>query len=107
MTGRRVDSKSDVRQAGDWCLDVEPYEGAKEQGVALFYYRAPDGTLNCVQDEEGWPSCDSIFVRTGAKQRGYWQWDGNVEAPTFAPSIFHKGQSSWHGFFRGGNWVTA
>lgn len=103
--GRRRDNAADVTEPGDWFLDTEPYEGAREQGIALFCYRAPDGVLN--SSGEGYRNKhDHIYIRTGAKQGGYWQWDGNLETPTIAPSIWHKGLSSWHGFFEAGNWRT-
>jgi len=103
--GRRVASAADVRETGDWFLDLDPYPEARYQGVALFCYRAPDGILN--SNGEGYVSKhDHFYVRAGEKQAGYWQWDGSVSAPTFAPSIWHKGKSNWHGFFEAGNWRT-
>lgn len=34
-----------------------------------------------------------------------WQWDGNVETPTLAPSVHHVGH--WHGWLLQGMWVQA
>lgn len=34
-----------------------------------------------------------------------WQWDGNRETPTLAPSILYP--DHWHGYLRGGVWVQA
>lgn len=98
--GRRVTKTEEIREPGDWLLTQSEYD--KAIGVALFEYKAPDGTVNTSHPS----GVDHIYIRTGEKQDGYWQWDGNVEAPTIAPSIFHRGQSSWHGFFEGGNWRT-
>lgn len=30
-------------------------------------------------------------------------WDGNLERPTFTPSIWLRNRSGWHGFIRNGN----
>lgn len=98
LAGRKVATPEDVKDAGDWCLDQSEYDRAI--GVAAFHYRSPDGITN-----SGFGH-DHLYIRTGEKQDGYWQWDGNVDAPTIAPSIFHKGASSWHGFFEAGNWRT-
>jgi hypothetical protein len=37
-----------------------------------------------------------------------WHWDGNLDAPTLSPSIFHyngPNDPHWHGFLRGGYWT--
>lgn len=34
-------------------------------------------------------------------------WDGNVERPTFNPSIWLLNRKGWHGWIREGNLVTA
>jgi len=57
--------------------------------------------------------CEGLLIlgRTGLRhdpqgQNGgaaHWGWDGNREAPTFTPSIDHKG--CWHGYIRGGRCV--
>jgi hypothetical protein len=31
-----------------------------------------------------------------------WQFDGNEEKPTLAPSVWQKGDKGWHGFIRAG-----
>lgn len=38
-----------------------------------------------------------------------WQWDGNLDAPTLSPSIFHHKSDGphWHGFLTGGYWTQA
>jgi hypothetical protein len=105
MSARRVASAEDVKEAGDWFLDMDPYPEARYSGVALFCYRAPDGVLNSGGHE--FPAkYDHIYIRVGPKQQAYWQWDGSVSAPTIAPSIQHLGNSNWHGFFEAGNWRT-
>lgn len=43
----------------------------------------------------------------GGANRNPWGWDGNLERPTLAPSIFHDyprpdSESAWHGFLQGG-----
>ena len=34
-------------------------------------------------------------------------WDGNVERPTFNPSIWLSDKEGWHGFIRDGNLIDA
>lgn len=101
MTGRNVVTPQDITQPGDWCLEQAEYD--KARGVAAFNYLAPDGVPN---SGTAGGRFDRLYIRTGEKQHGYWQWDGNVEAPTISPSILHRGASSWHGFFEAGNWRT-
>lgn len=96
--GRKVATQQEITQPGDWCLEQSEYDRAR--GVAGFYYRAPDATPNSGTER------DHIFIRTGDKQPGYWQWDGDVNAPTLKPSIRHLSGSRWHGFFEAGNWRT-
>jgi len=33
-----------------------------------------------------------------------WHWDGNRQTPTLQPSVHHRGH--WHGWLRGGTWVS-
>jgi hypothetical protein len=37
--------------------------------------------------------------------RPQWDWDGNREAPTFAPSINCSANCGWHGYIRNGRCV--
>ena len=48
--------------------------------------------LYTTRDEELW--------RKGAPING---WDGNVERPTFTPSIWLNDKKGWHGFIRDGD----
>jgi hypothetical protein len=98
--GRKVGSPAEITQPGDWCLEQSEYD--KATGVAAFCYRAPDGTVNSGEGS----THDHIYIRTGVKQPDYWQWDGDTDAPTLDPSIFHRGASSWHGWFECGYWRT-
>ena len=34
-------------------------------------------------------------------------WDGNLEAPTFSPSIWILDRQGWHGYIKAGNLVNA
>ena len=36
-----------------------------------------------------------------------WEWDGNEDAPTLSPSVWHDKPSGWHGWIRGGELVSA
>jgi hypothetical protein len=38
--------------------------------------------------------------------RPQWTWDGNRQAPTFAPSINCEGHCGWHGYIERGRCVT-
>lgn len=54
------------------------------------------------------PGCDGVHVVTLSRKDGspMWTWDGNVDAPTFSPSILVTGgghdKSRCHSFVRGG-----
>lgn len=71
-----------------------------------FAFSSPDkdGTLYLhmvlpVGDGDGKFCC--IPVKTGPKESGAWQWDGNREKPTLTPSVWHHSTPDWHG------WITA
>lgn len=46
-------------------------------------------------------------VAAGGQRPGRWGWDGNEDRPTVTPSIQIVGGCRWHGWLRGGQWVTA
>ena len=52
-----------------------------------------------------------IYTRTDGKN---WKepgdvegWDGNLETPTFSPSMWLLDREGWHGFIQNGDLVTA
>lgn len=54
-------------------------------------------------------ACPCGCGRTGAlafrpHESPSWEWDGNMDAPTLSPSVHHVGH--WHGWLRGGIWVS-
>lgn len=82
----------------------------------------PDGqqpqrfAFRCVRNPR--ERCDGLLIansghgikRDGQGQNGgrpQWDWDGNREAPTFAPSINCEKHCGWHGYIRGGVCVEA
>ena len=38
--------------------------------------------------------------------RPQWDWDGNLEAPTFRPSINCEANCGWHGYIKAGRCVS-
>ena len=52
--------------------------------------------LYTTRDGENW--------RKGGPING---WDGNIDCPTFTPSIWLKDKKGWHGFIQDGNLVDA
>jgi hypothetical protein len=76
--------------------DRRPMEGGKEQ---TFSFACPKHNRRCG---------DMVIAGRTIFKRGsggvpQWEWDGNVEWPTFTPSINCKG--CWHGFIRAGRCV--
>lgn len=51
------------------------------------------------------PGCDNVHAISVAPAPSPWEWDGNVEAPTFSPSILVRGGSentTCHSFVKAG-----
>jgi len=72
---------------------LRSFEGKTEAGAA---YRAL--AYWC----PGCDDCTVIYIEGGGAT---WTWDGNVDAPTFSPSIrvSSNGKTLCHHFVRGGN----
>lgn len=77
-------------QVGDWCFTsddlyiiIRLHDG--EDGVAAIRIQHDDEIPNGI----------------------FWQWDGNREAPTLSPSIWHHSKPEWHGWMRAGKLETA
>jgi len=88
---RRVEDYQDVVMPGDfyWSLNVSEWPPVRYIGIKL-----PGGGFCNIR----------INVPRG------WTWDGNEDAPTLTPSIFHEPQGglhSWHGFATAGKLVAA
>jgi len=80
--------------------------------VGHFGYSAPDdtGLLYCYLRLPYKPDDPSMCILPIVKDRKIdkaWQWDGNIEKPTFQPSILHHTTPPWHGFVTNGELVTA
>ena len=78
------------------------------QGNRVLYFLAPP-----VGDQN--PECKfhlgRIYTMTDGKD---WThpgdvsgWDGNLEQPTFTPSIWLRNRKGWHGYITAGNLVDA
>lgn len=93
-------------------LDVGYQAPADESRIARFGFRCPRG--------RGW--CTGLLLTTPAGfQRApggpsVWDWDGNIDAPTFKPSINCLSQDKggrplggcgWHGYIEGGKFRDA
>lgn len=50
----------------------------------------------------------AVPVMKGPNVKGrHWGWDGKEDAPTLTPSLQRMDGCKWHGWLRGGKWVTA
>lgn len=50
--------------------------------------------------------CGAILGVSFAPPGPVWTWDGDRECPTLSPSIRRIGGCGWHGYLRGGEWLT-
>ena len=85
-------------------LDYEPVlAGTKPEDVHRFGFRCPRAKVDA-----RFPMCTGLNLRG----RGHditnksWTWDGNIEQPTFTPSI-NCGHCGWHGHIRAGEFKDA
>ena len=87
-------------------------EMGDENGVN-FRRDLPPGTASWLLHEEHKQICHLQFVcpcgcgavvllPVSATGEGGWQWDGNVNLPTLAPSIQRTSGCKWHGYLRRG-----
>ena len=77
---------------------IELREGLGNPGVvAGSGFRCP-----CGCGKEGW-----LPVNGEGSPGPSWEWDGNRERPTLAPSVLQLSGCRWHGWLRNGEWVTA
>ena len=53
----------------------------------------------------GCGSMMNLPIATGEKPEHKWQWDGNREHPTLAPSIRDMNGCRWHGHLQNGIWT--
>ncbi len=76
-------------------------------------HQVDDGEI-LARHEEGL-AAPGDFQFTGRVGNDYespsWEWDGDQASPTLLPSIRHLPSEDqpcdWHGWLRGGRWVTA
>jgi hypothetical protein len=71
-----------VREAGDTCANLL---------IASGPHSDPHGVKRDGQNQNG--------------GRAQWDWDGNRESPTFAPSVNCASACGWHGYVRNGRCV--
>ena len=79
--------------------------GKNAEGQRVLYFLAP-----CPDAPKGWETA-RILTMTDGKD---WThpgdvsgWDGNVDHPTFHPSIWLSDGNGWHGYIRDGNLIDA
>lgn len=89
------DGFDDIQQLGDFCINAE---GTRIQ-------MAIPSTRPFLQKEKGWTYIDLPIGREKPVPGPSWQWDGNREKPTLAPSVWAHGH--WHGWIRNGEMVEA
>ncbi len=86
----------DSGKAGDWTF------AADDTGTLThIIVRIPNGTPE--GDEGALPLRAEKDWR--GKDSGWWQWDGNIEAPTLTPSILHH-KGEWHGYMTRGELIS-
>lgn len=99
VAGRRIKDPSAThlmkQEPGDfaWEFDFTHFDhGAKETDQVLTVYVRLPGELR-------W---SPLHVTRGGVPTTHrvWGWDGNLDKPTFEPSIHHPGV--WHGYMRAG-----
>jgi Family of unknown function (DUF6527) len=74
---------------GSFCFDVS------EKGQRRLWFVQPDGNTGVINIRP---------VVAGEDSHPFWQWDGNEDKPTLAPSVHQPG--IWHGWFRVGRMVS-
>ena len=107
------DELFDRGQAGDWCWGSEERDGLRLR-VLWLIVPAVGGLPSGLLYDRG---LELIHVfpdhapKNWAEPGDRCGWDGNVDCPTFSPSIFVRGAEpadpGWHGFFEQGRLRTA
>ena len=95
-------STEELKLPGDFFIEIRQDAPNK----ANLFYKCPCGCNGRHVMHSG-ESYDMIPVCNGNKIPHYWSWDGNLEAPTLAPSIWSKAENGgcgWHGFLQQGVW---
>jgi hypothetical protein len=90
---RSADGRFEYRDQED--RPVAP--GTRPEGVHRIAYRCRSGNAGC-----------SVNLRDrghDVPQRS-WQWDGDVDRPTLAPSINCRDGRCWHGFIEAGVYLN-
>lgn len=98
-SGRNVGTLTELYSAGllgDWCFEGD-----------VVYIRMPDGDGENASSERGsitpWP-LDPNHTMKFVDPGNYWEWDGNLDAPTLFPSLHWVGV--WHGHMRQGKLIS-
>jgi hypothetical protein len=93
-------------------LSVEGFPLKEGEKPARFTFRCVRQTREqCAKllIAEGPYSLSHGIKRDGQNQNGgraQWDWDGNRDAPTFAPSVNCESGCGWHGYIRRGRSVN-
>ena len=86
---------ADIEGHFDWEPGHFGFGPEQIEGRRLCYMVLPNGSL-CI-----------LPVIAHRKENQAWEWDGNIERPTFRPSILHHSTPEWHGFVTDGQMVGA
>jgi hypothetical protein len=85
-----------------WDVDnVGEFSWSEENGIPFITVALPSPTATTPDNY----IMNFIPVSKGKGVPGKWDWDGNEDLPTLAPSLHCDGH--WHGFIRGGFLVEA
>lgn len=83
-------------EIGDWCF-TSNHDGVEDTYIFLIF---PDTASRAGKDFIMLPVKPDVHLPSG---HAVWQWDGNKEAPTLAPSIgVGKPPYRWHGYLEHG-----
>ena len=80
----------DVKIPGDWFIRHITTNGEELFGLSFSC---------CGCGAEGY-----IPIKTTTEDCRYWEWDGNLEAPTLKQSLLNR-CCGWHGHMQVGRWV--
>lgn len=94
---------------------MTPVPATKVDHDRVFQDDVPDGAFYFKNDSQVWLVCPCgckglmcLAIRTPNAPRTktpQWEWDGNTEAPTLAPSIRDLGGCRFHGHLQNGVWT--
>jgi len=98
VPGKRVSDTDALKAPGDFVFEDARGEATTEPAKAFSLVFACPTTGR-------WCGGIRIGVKAKPPHGPSWEWDGNLDQPTLAPSINCVGGCKWHGFLRKGVWV--